>query len=265
MTKKKNRLKYILQKGSEIGGNVSAALIGLAVAGPAGAIGGAIVGPVLSEIFKKVGNEISTRYLSDREQIRLGATLSIAFKKIEKRLSLGGVMRNDDFFEPQLNDRPAAESILEGTLLKARNEYEEKKIEFYANFLANINFDSSISFEKGNTLLRIIEQLSFRQLTILAYVKKVNVLKASRWMESFHDENAKELFEYQDFYSELLNLYNHQLLKQAGAAIGMSISTFKISPLGNELYTLLELTNIKEEDLDKIQIVVNKIEDLRIK
>lgn len=259
MSKENTKLKKLIEKGSEIGGNVSGAVIGLAIAGPVGAIGGALVSPILTEVYRKVGNEISERLNSNREEMRVGATYSLAYSKIENKIKEGEVPRNDDFMNPSNSDRSGAESILEGTLLKARSEYEEKKIKFYANFLANMNFNSTISFEKGNTLLRIIEQLSYRQFTIMAYLNKTGVLNSNRWMESFHDENNIEISEYQDFYSELLDLYNHQLLKQAGAAIGMSISSFKLSHLGNEVCQLLELDNVDSEDLEKIKSVVHKI------
>lgn len=259
MSESNSKLKKIIEKGSEIGGSVSGAVIGLAIAGPVGAIGGALVSPILTEIYRKVGFEVSERLISNREEIRVGATYSLAYSKIEKKIKKGEVPRNDDFMNSNNSNRSGAESILEGTLLKARNDYEEKKIKFYANFLANINFDSTISYEKGNTLLRIMEQLSYRQFTILAYIKRVDVLKSGKWMESFHDERNLEILKYQDFYAELLDLYNHQLLKQAGAAIGMSISSFKLSHLGNEVYNLLELENLDKEGLDKIKFVVQKI------
>jgi len=255
-----DRLKILIESGAEIGGSVVGATIGLAIAGPAGALGGAIIGPLVSQTFKKVGLEISERYLGTREQIRVGATYTLALEKISDLIKSGKTVRNDDFFSEQKNDRSKSETILEGTLLKAKNEYEEKKIRFYSNFLANLSFDNSINFEKGNTLLRILEQLSYRQIIILAYFSEIDSLSTERWMISFKDK--KELGEYQDFYSELLDLYNKQLIQQTGGGISMSISSLGISPLGKTLCNLINIEEILEEDKLKIKEIIESIRDI---
>ncbi|MGG7034451.1 MAG: hypothetical protein ACI7YS_04550 [Flavobacterium sp.] len=252
------KLKTIIDKGSEVGGSVAGAAIGLAIAGPVGAIAGAAVGPLVSAAFKKVGTEISEKIMGPREQARIGATYTLALDKIAKTLDRGIEVRNDDFFIAQENDRSKSESILEGTLLKARNEYEEKKIGCYSNFLANLSFDSSISFEKGNTLLRILEQLSFRQISILAYFSEIDDLSTERWMISFKD-NVK-LGKYQDFYFELMDLYNKQLLQQMGSGISMSASSLGISPLGK---TICDLISVEEIDLNDKLIIANTIKSIR--
>jgi hypothetical protein len=252
---KSEKLKTIIDKGSEIGGSVTGAGIGLLIAGPVGAIGGAAVGPLVAHAFKKIGTELSEKLMSPREQARVGATYTLALEKISKSLQNGKNVREDDFFIEQDKGRSKSETILEGTLLKARNEYEEKKIKFYSSFLANLSFDGTISFEKGNTLLRILEQLSYRQIAILAYFAGIESLNTDRWMISFKDNS--ELGGYQDFYSELMNLYNQQLLQQTGGGISMSASTMGISPLGR---TLCKLIDIEEVDVKGKTEVQNTIE-----
>jgi len=254
------KLKTIIDKGSEVGGSVAGATIGLAIAGPVGAIAGAVVGPLIGAAFKKVGTEISEKIMGPREQARIGATYTIALDKIAKMLESGMEVRNDDFFTAQENDRSKSESILEGTLLKARNEYEEKKINCYSNFLANLSFDSSISFEKGNALLRILEQLSFRQITILAYFSEIDDLSTERWMISFKDN--EELGKYQDFYFELMDIYNKQLLQQTGGGISMSASSLGISPLGKTMCNLIGVDEIDENDKLKITNTIESIRDI---
>jgi len=263
--KKKNReqsekLKAIIDKGSEVGGSVAGATIGLAIAGPAGAIAGAVVGPLVSAAFRKVGTEISEKIMGPREQARVGATYTLALDKISKMLDSGKEVRDDDFFLAQENDRSKSESILEGTFLKARNEYEEKKIKCYSNFLANLSFDSSINFEKGNTLLRILEQLSYRQIAILAYFSEIDDLSTERWMISFKDKG--ELGKYQDFYFELMDIYNKQLLQQTGGGISMSASSLGISPLGRIMCNLIGVEEIEEDDKLKIAKTIESIRDV---
>lgn len=255
---KSEKLKALIEKGSEIGGSVAGATIGLTIAGPAGALAGAAVGPIVGAVFKKVGAEISEKIMGPREQARVGATYTLALEKISIMLNSGRKVREDDFYSSQENDRSKSESILEGTLLKARDEYEEKKIICYSNFLANLSFDDSVSFEKGNTLLRILEQLSYRQIAILAYFSDGNSLSTEQWMISFKDNS--ELGKYQDFYFELMDTYNKQLLQQTGGGISMSVSSLGISPLGK---TMCDLIGIEEIDPDDKVEIKNTIESIR--
>ncbi|MGD9929256.1 MAG: hypothetical protein AB7U05_04490 [Mangrovibacterium sp.] len=254
------KLISIIDKGSEVGGSVAGAAIGLAIAGPVGAISGAVVGPLISVAFKKIGTEIAEKIMGPREQARVGATYTLALDKIAKMLDSGTIVRGDDFFSPQEKDRSKSESILEGTLLKVRNEYEEKKINCYSNFVANLSFDSSISFEKGNALLRILEQLSYRQIAILSYFSKIDNLSTERWMISFKDK--EELGEYQDFYFELMDIYNKQLLQQTGNGISMSVSSLGISPLGKTMCNLIGIDEIDEDDKLKVAKTIESIRDI---
>lgn len=257
---KSNKLITIIDKGSEIGGSVTGATIGVIIAGPIGAIGGAAVGPLIALAFNKIGTEISEKLMSPREQARVGATYTLALEKISRLLENGEKVREDDFFEETNKNRSKSETLLEGTLLKARNEYEEKKIKFYSSFLANLNFDSTISFEKGNTLLRILEQLSYRQIAILAYINGIEYLNTDRWMISFKDKS--ELGAYQDFYSELMDLYNQQLLQQTGGGISMSVSSMGISPLGKSMCNLINIENVEIEDKREVQNTIEMIKNV---
>ncbi|WP_321516474.1 hypothetical protein [Marinifilum fragile] len=256
-SKQSDKLKLIIEKGSEVGGSVSGAVIGLAIAGPVGAIAGAAVGPIVGAAFNKIGTEISEKIMGPREQARIGATYSLALEKIALKLEKGMKVRNDDFFTAQENDRSKSESILEGTFLKARNEYEEKKIKCYSNFLANLSFDSSISFEKGNALLRILEQLTFRQLSILAYFSKIEELSTKQWMESFKDN--EKLGQYQDFYFELMDIYNKQLLQQPRRGFAMSATSLGISQLGKTMCDLIGVDEISESDILKITNTIDSV------
>lgn len=255
------RLKEIIDKGSEISGSLAGAAIGLAIAGPVGALGGAAIGPLVALAFKKAGLELSEKLLSPREIVRVGATYALALNKIANDISKGRLVREDDFFTVQQDDRSKAEILLEGTLLKARNDYEEKKIKYYSNFLANLNFDESISYEKGNTLLRILERLSYRQIAILAYFEGIDTIDTYRWEISFKDKS--ELGIYQDFYSELMDLYSQKLLQQSGSGIAMSASSLKITPFGETMCALLETKDFDNEDKKLIHTTIETINKIK--
>ncbi len=252
-----DKIRSIIEKGSEIGGSVAGTAIGLAIAGPAGALAGALGGPLVSEVFKKVGLDISEKVMGPRERARVGETYSKALEMIVQKLEKGEEIRNDDFFSTQPKDRSKSESILEGTLLKARNEYEEKKLNFYSNLLSNLSFDKTITFEKGNTLLKILEQMSYRQVIILAYLFDIESLSMDDWDTSFKDNS--ELGDYQDFYSELIELYDKQILQQTGIGISMSIRSLGISPLGRTMGLLIGANNIDEGEKAKIRSIIESI------
>lgn len=259
MAEEHGRLKLIIEKGSEIAGGIYGTALGLLFAGPVGALGGALMGPIVTELFKRIGGEMAERFLSKREEIRVGATIGLAFSKIESEIQKGKALRNDEFNQTGIDgSRSGAEAILEGTLLKSRSEYEEKKIPFYANFLANMNLDSSISFETGNTLLRIIEQISYRQISILAYCESVESIDTDKWAVSFLRNQM--LGKYQDLYSEIMDLYNKQLLQQAGIeGLGMTAKSMKLSQLGKLFYSLLNLEMVNVEDKRLIQSSIDAI------
>lgn len=259
MDKSEEKLKSLIDKGSNIGGSVSGASVGLVFGGPVGAISGAVAGPIITDLFKKIGIELTNRLLGNREKIRVGATFSLAMDKLDQEIKKGKKFRNKEFYESTANDRSEAETIFEGTLLKARDEYEEKKIIYYSNFLANINLDNSISFEKGNTLLRIIEQLSYRQIVILSYFEEVDKLDTEKWKISF--ARIKELGKYQDFYSDIMDLYNQQILQEPNS-VSMGVKSLILSPLGKVLCGLLDIHNVDSQDKHIVKDTVQNINDL---
>tara|TARA_R110000744_G_scaffold160863_1_gene277202 strand:+ start:109 stop:900 length:792 start_codon:yes stop_codon:yes gene_type:complete len=256
MSKTNTNLKTIIEKGAEIGGSLSSAVISLAVAAPLGAIVGAIAGPLISSAFSYVGNEISDKFLSPRESSRIGATYSLAYDNINRKIEKGETIRDDDFFTSSDGERSSAETLLEGALLSVRNEYEEKKIKYYANFISNLNFDKTISYEKGNVLLKIIEQLSYRQLITIAYFRKIGLLDTNNWSISF--QNKESLNSYNDFYYEIMELYNIKLLKEK-EGISMMVRTLKLSSFGEIMFNLLELDKIEDDDISIINQIISEI------
>ena len=132
--KKKEQMNTILEISGSAAGAAVGAVIGNAVAGPAGAIGGAVTGNIVESVFSWVRNEISNRLLSKQEEKRITNVMDLAKKKIESNFADNKKLRDDNFFD-QVNDRSTAEEILEGTLLVAQKEYEERKLPYIATIL----------------------------------------------------------------------------------------------------------------------------------
>lgn len=150
-------------------GSVVGAGIGTMVAGPIGAVGGAVAGSVVEKLFAWAGNEIKERFLSKQEEKRIADVMYLAKEKINNNFQSNKQLREDSFFDG-VDVKSSAEEILEGTLLSAQREYEERKIKYIANLYANIAFDDSISREMADRLLKISSELTYRQLIILSII-----------------------------------------------------------------------------------------------
>ena len=113
MDNSQDKLKSIIEKGSEIVGSVSSAAIGLVLAGPPGAIIGAAMGPMITSVFERIGLEISNTFLGSREQARIGMTYGNALVEIKRRIDAGDIPRSDNFYKSKKNERSKAETLLE--------------------------------------------------------------------------------------------------------------------------------------------------------
>jgi hypothetical protein len=124
--------RELLESGSDLAGATTGAAIGL-LGGPGGAIEGAAAGVAVTRALKRVGAELKQRFLSPREQVRVGAAFAYAGAAIREALDRGQLPRSDGFFDEAADNRPKAEELLEGVLLKARDSYEEKKLLLLGN------------------------------------------------------------------------------------------------------------------------------------
>ena len=79
-------------------------------------------------------------------------------------------------------------------------------------------------------------------------------------MISFKDK--AELGKFQDFYFELMDIYNKQLLQQTGGGISMSASSLGISPLGKIMSDLMGIEEIDADDKLKIENTIDSIRDI---
>lgn len=257
MTQNKEEKKNtIIDVVSETIVGTATTAIGFITTGPLGAIGGALIAPSLTATIK----DIAKRVLSRNEAARVESTFLHAIDKIRASLEDGKTPRSDNFWVSEEGNNSQAQIILEGTLLKSRDEYEEKKLIYYSNFLANIGFNSNISFEKANTLLRLIEQLSYRQLTIIAYLSDGKIVNMETWDISFKDKPILDV--YFDFYSEMTNLYNLRLLQQSGQGVRLGSAASKLSTLGQSLSILMELSSMPIEEKNSIERIINSIQSI---
>lgn len=236
---------------SEISGSAVGAMVGSgignAVAGPLGAIAGSVAGNVIEKVFAWAGNEISMRLLSRQEEKRIVNVMDLAKKKIESNLAKDKKLRDDDFFD-QISDRSTAEEILEGTLLVAQKEYEERKLQYIANLYANIAFDEDISREIADRLIKVSSELTYRQLMIMSAVGFSQITGIKGKKEAYKEVQGLNNV---SIASETFDLYRKSLIFSSEAILdagGINPSKLILGGYGALLYNLMELPRIPLPD-----------------
>lgn len=248
----------IIQTGSEIGGGVGGAIIGGLLAGPAGGVIGGAAGPLLTRLFIKAGNEIKQRFFGEREKMRIGFTYGIGYQKINLRLEKGDLIRSDGFFDNSENNRSTADEILEGVIRSAEKEFEEKKLKFYGNLLANICFTTTINKDKAHYFLRTTQNLTYKQLCILQFI----VLYGQQQLNwSYNFNHLDELLTYGSLEPLIEDLDRHKLLSVLRTS-GLNISNVSISKLGKELADLMELNEIESTEITDIKEELEQIKHI---
>lgn len=223
-------------------GAVASAAVGTAVAGPAGVVGGALLGSMIDHAFTKIGEEISKRSLGPAENKRVGSVLNQAEIIVSERMSRGDELRVDGFVESGSDDRPASEELLEGFLLSAQKEYEEKKLPYLSRLYANLLFAPEVSRPTANRLLKIANELTYRQLVILHVLATMLNLKADLLKQASYGSVAGA--ENVAVASEIYELYRMSLIGSSEVifdAAGINPSSLSIIGFGANLVNLMEL------------------------
>lgn len=167
------KTKNLISHGGDLAGSAIGGALGFFAGGPILAGVGAAVGTFLGKTFISIGADIHDSYLSPKEEVRIGAATAIALSDINKKLLSGQEIRNDSFYQGSDNKRSDAEDILEGTLLKCKAAYEERKVQHAGKFFSNISFDKEINSQMACYFLQVFEKLTYRQLCLLNVFNRV--------------------------------------------------------------------------------------------
>ena len=150
----------LARMAAQVPGSAFGAALGLSVGGPTGAILGAVSGTILSQ----VGADIADRVLSPRQELRVGAVFLSAASAITAKQIEGRSLRDDGFF-----DGPASNGaeFVEGVMLAAMDAYEERKVPYLGNLIANVSFAEHIDAPSAHAALRRANDLSWLELRVL--------------------------------------------------------------------------------------------------
>ena len=273
----KDSIERLLERGTEMLGSganaVTSGALALLIGGPEGLAIGGVLGKGVEIALNKVGQEISTRQLAPREETRVGDAFAYAAAEINRRLENGDALRDDGFFDQNRAGRSDAEEAAESILLKIQREPEEKKIQYMGYLLSSIAFNPEISVQMAHQLTKIAEQLTYRQLCILklSVVKEKYELRNMDYRE--HGDLSRDL--YQVLY-ECAELYDKQFInfkgesnlhageyKDFGATIDGLTSAkprrMTLQGLGEDLFNLMNLYSIPDEDIAPIAVQLKQI------
>lgn len=254
-----DRLRAWLSSVTELAGgaagSAASAVIGSLLADPvSAAAAGGLMGTAATIAVKSLGQELSSRLLSPREQARVGRVYVLAAAQVIERCRNGEKVRYDGFFVNRDNRRSDAEEVWESALLKSQREPEEKKLPYMAHLLANVAFNTEISAEMAHQMTKMAESLTYRQLCILH-------LSASRGRYRLRQGSYAELVEnlprdlYQILY-EYYDLFNRSLINFDGTVAanpsGANPGTATPQAIGEDIYRLMRLDLIPDDELAPI-------------
>ena len=243
----------LTQISADVAGATVGGILGYLINDPMAPIYGTAAGVLLSHTIKRGLSEMRQRLLGRREVVRIDATFEFAAQKIKENIEQGKQLRQDDFFQEQPGERAAADEILEGILLAAQREHQEKKLRFYGNLVANIAFSPSISREHANLLIRVGESLSYRQLCLLRlFAVKGQFGLRQKDYTSFGEVGEGRAALLQEIY----DLYSHGMVHRGGAAmlglLDVTPGSTDIQGTGAVLHNLMELWLIDPQDLEQV-------------
>lgn len=211
--------------------------------------------PVISSVAVDYGS----RALSNWQSSRFIIGCQLIAQKISLKIQSGKSFRMDGEMSPVNGEE--AQQVLEGILQNISDEYEKKKIEAHANFFTNLCFEERIVFEQALYLSKIIKQLSYRQLVLIAIFHN-SPREVENWIFQFEDYSVNNIFNsYADLYCEVKDLQQKVIIEDSNPIAtfeGSPNNTFKLSVLGSIIYDELELSSIPEDDINKVsQMLVN--------
>ncbi len=186
-------------------------------AGTAGGAAAAVAQLVLPEPYGTwlgiavlpTAQDLVARALSARERERLDIVVTTAVAAIQERIASGEHSRWDGVFMPDEGARAA--EVIEMLLLAAEREPESKKLTAYSRFLENLAFRHDVSIETAGALMRLHQQLSYRQLCALGLFVQARpqlegsyVYRRGAELEALLRE-VQELFDMQLLIGEVTN------------------------------------------------------------
>lgn len=257
----KNTTIRLIQSGTEIAGAAVGGALGFIAGGPLTAAGASATGVVIAKLSEHVITDFSTRVLSHREEVRVGAAAAVALAEIKDRIERGESVRTDGFCDTSDAERSAADEVFEGVLIAAKNEHQEKKIRILGAFFSQVLFAPGVSLAEANHIISVAERLTFRQMCILALlVRKTKGHSYTLRQTAYRGSQESIRFETLSTLQELFELYNMGFVAckmPSSDAYDALLGWYDAPPahmeltsLGQRFAVLMTLDSIPSEDVE---------------
>lgn len=206
-----------------------------------------VAASIAAPAASSVAVDFASRALSKWQSNRFINGCRLIAQKIGVNIHSGKSLRVDGAMSAI--DGEQAQQVLEGILQNIADEYEKKKIEAHTSFFTNLCFDERIVFEQALYVTRVLKQLSYRQLVLIA-ISHYAPLQAGGWQFKFKDKGNSILKNYADLYSEIQSLEQMRIIEDSnrGVSLGGSSAPLRLSLFGQTIFEELELASVPEED-----------------
>lgn len=237
-------------------GAVAGMMIGSKVGLPEfGAYVGAVITPAI--------NNVAMALLTPRQLKRIEIVSNLAKTKIQIRLQNGEKIRNDVTKED-------LQELSEGSLITARDSYEEKKIPLLANLVANAAF-TKLPLGNLMSVLNMADLLSYRQICVLGAVGKNMIAGRKNFIiqeiKDFFIDGSDHLTN--GIFQDVMLLQEYGLIEQSeggpdpskvdpALAMGNIIpNRLKLGYLGGQLFNLMELIKVDCETMREVLSILD--------
>jgi hypothetical protein len=242
--KSEEKARDLVQSGSEIAGAAIGGAVGFLAAGPVGAAGAGALGVLIAKSLAQTADKV----MSSREKARVGSVAAIAVARIAERVSNGDSPRSD-FFTPGGGLQSDGAQLLEGVLLKARDEYEERKLHHLGRFYGNLAF-SNISASVASLLIKTFERLTYRQLLLLALICRSGTINVKNLRCQTHVDPELEALKREEMELHGSDFGSTGLVHSSGPFDD------RLSSLGIVLAELTEIGDISEDAMSEITTLI---------
>ena len=247
--KLRDRVARVSEFASRIG--QSATQLALVSAGdPVLAIpAGAIVGQTIND----VGKDLAHRLMSDSQARRAADFVEETVTLIQQHLDHGDRVRNDGFFEAGLRHDDARE-VYEAAALVAADTPARRKLHHIAALSAAIPFRDDVSVETSAFLIKLLDQLTYRQLVLLAAFNDGTPVQKLRETSPLAEER---LLVGAEIEAEMIDLDTRRLL-------GTGVTGGRIARISTDRFggSNVRTTDLGEITLTPLGITLHDLADL---
>ena len=246
-----SKLRQLIQTGTNVVGTTTGAALAMVTGSPE--IGVALTAIGATGVYQRVGIEMADHWLAPREQARVGSVLASSVGMLKSELEQGKSLRSDGFFDVDAG-RSDAEEIMEGVLRKAQAEYEERKLQYLARMWSTACLDETFGTDKLNYMVKLAEQLTYRQLVILSIagaMTQANNADIFRFRDQDYEKAGLKMgSETSIVLSEVMVLHYLNCVKVIAPLGHVQIvpSELKLDTWGVALYIAMGLSGINCQD-----------------